>query len=173
MATKEKKKVIDELTAKFDEAKSAVLTDYRGLNVEQMTKLRAKLREAGVDYKVAKNTLAYLAAKEAGCEEIEEYLKGPTAIAFSEEDPVAPAKILSEFAEENEELEIKSGLLDKEVLDTNEVESLADVPSREELLGRLASGLKRPLNGLVHCLKDPVKSLAYALKEVKDQKEEN
>ncbi|MGM0501593.1 MAG: 50S ribosomal protein L10 [Bacillota bacterium] len=173
MATKEKKKVIDDLTVKFNEAKSAVLTDYRGLNVEQMTELRAKLREAGVDYKVAKNTLAYLAAKEAGCEDIKDYLKGPTAIAFSDEDPVAPAKILSEFAEEHEALEIKSGLLDKDVLDIDEVESLANVPSREELLGRLASGLKRPLNGLVHCLKDPVKSLAYALKAVKDKKEEN
>ena len=172
MATQKKKEVIDELTTKFDEAKSAVLTDYRGLNVEEMTDLREKLREAGVDYKVAKNTLAYLAAKEAGCEEIEEYLKGPTAIAFSEDDPVAPAKVLSEFAEENETLEIKSGLLDKEVLNSDEIKALADVPSREELLGRLASGLKQPLNGLVHCLKDPVKSLAYALKAVKDKKEE-
>ncbi|GAB6099838.1 50S ribosomal protein L10 [Halanaerocella petrolearia] len=172
MARREKELVVEELTEKFTNAKSAVLTDYRGLNVEEVTELRDKLREAGVEYKVVKNTLAYLAAKDAGCEEIEEYLSGPTAIAFSAEDPVAPAKVLSDFAEEHEDLEVKSGVVEGSVVGVDGIEALADIPPREVLLGQVARAMKAPISGLAHALNYPLQSLAHALNAVKDQKEE-
>ncbi|WP_027339543.1 50S ribosomal protein L10 [Halonatronum saccharophilum] len=168
---KEKELIVEELVEKFSNSKSVVLTDYRGLDVAEVTELRSKLREAGVDYKVAKNTLAYLAAKEVGYESIQEYLSGPTAIAFSDEDPVAPAKILADFAEDHKNLEIKSGLLDGNLLDVNEIKALADIPPREVLLAQVARGMKAPITGLVHCLKYPLNSLVYALNAVKETKE--
>ncbi|AGB40192.1 ribosomal protein L10 [Halobacteroides halobius DSM 5150] len=172
MARREKELVVEELTEKFQTAKSAVLTDYRGLDVEEVTELRDKLRDASVDYKVVKNTLAYLAAKEAGVEEIGEYLSGPTAIAFAEEDPVAPAQVLADFAEDHDDLEIKSGIVEGTLIDTAGVESLADIPPREVLLGQIARGMKAPISGLVHALNYPLQSLAYALNAVKEQKED-
>ncbi len=169
---REKELVVQEMIEKFTNAKSAVLTDYRGLNVEEVTELRSKLREAGIEYKVVKNTLAYLAAKETGYEGLKDYLSGPTAIAFSEEDPVAPAKILSDFAKEHDHLEIKSGLLSGDILDVEGINSLADIPPREVLLAQVARGMKAPISGLVYSLKYPINSLVYALNAVKDKKEE-
>lgn len=172
MARREKELIVEELTEKLEDSKSAILTDYRGLNVEEMTQLRTKLRDAGVEYKVVKNTLAYLAAKEAGCEEIEEYLVGPTAIAFGVEDPVAPAQVLSDFADEHEDLNIKSGVIEGSIIDAQEVESLADIPDRKVLLGQVAQGMKAPISGLVHCLRDPLNKLVRTLNAVKENKEE-
>ena len=172
VARREKELVVEELTEKLEDSKSAILTDYRGLNVEEMTELRNKLRDAGVEYKVVKNTLAYLAAKNAECEEVEEYLVGPTAIAFGLEDPVAPAQVLSDFAEEHEDLEIKSGVIEGSIIDAEEVESLADIPAREVLLGQIAQGMKSPISGLVYCLKEPLNKLVRTLNAVKEEKEE-
>jgi large subunit ribosomal protein L10 len=169
---REKEIVVQELIEKFSDSKSAVLTDYRGLNVAEVTELRAKLREAGVEYKVVKNTLAYLAAKETGYEDIKEYLSGPTAIAFSTEDPVAPAKVLSEFAKDHENLEIKSGFLSGDILDVEEIKALADIPPREVLLAQIARGMKAPISGLVYSLKYPINGLVYALNAIKDKKSE-
>ena len=163
--------IVEQLTEKFNNAKSAILTDYRGLIVVVMTELSDKLREAGVDYKVSKNTLAFLAAKEAGYEEIKEHLSGPTAIAFSNEDPVAPAKVLADFAEDHENLEIKSGLVEGDLIDVDGVEALADIPSREVLLGQIARNMKAPISGLVRSLNYPLQSLVYALNAIKDEKE--
>ncbi|MCK8825779.1 50S ribosomal protein L10 [Fuchsiella alkaliacetigena] len=172
MPTREKELIVEELTDKFSETKAAVLTDYCGLDVAQVTELRNQLREAGVDYKVVKNTLALLAAKNADFEEIEEYLTGPTAIAFSDEDPVAPAKVLVEFAKEHEELEIKGGLVEGDLIDLEQVKSLADIPPREVLIAQLLAKMKAPVNGLVNALNDPLQSLAYTLKAIKEDKEE-
>ncbi|GAB6139221.1 50S ribosomal protein L10 [Halanaerobaculum tunisiense] len=172
VARREKELVVEELTDQFSTAKSAVLTDYRGLNVEEVTELRDQLRDSGVEYKVVKNTLAYLAAKNAGVEEIEEYLAGPTAIAFSNEDPVAPAQVLADFAEEHEDLEIKSGIVEGSVVDADDIESLADIPPREVLLGQIARSMKAPISGLAHALNYPLQSLAQALNSIKDQKED-
>jgi large subunit ribosomal protein L10 len=169
---REKELVVQELIEKFSNSKSAILTDYRGLNVAEVTELRAKLREAGVEYKVVKNTLAYLAAKETGYEGIKEYLAGPTAIAFSEEDPVAPAKVLSDFAKDHENLEIKSGILSGDILDVKGVKALADIPPREVLLAQIARGMKAPISGLVYSLKYPINGLVYALSAIKDKKAE-
>lgn len=172
MPTREKELVVEELTNKFQNAKTAILTDYCGLDVGQVTELRAELREAGVDYKVVKNTLASLAAKNAEQEEVDEYLTGPTAIAFSEEDPVAPAKVLSEFAEEYEELEIKAGVLKGKLISLEQVNSLADIPPKEQLIAQLLSNMKAPINGLVNALNDPVQSLTHVLNAIKEEKEE-
>ena len=169
---REKELVVEELTQKFSNSKAAVLTDYRGLNVAEVTELRDKLREAGVEYKVVKNTLAFLAAKEVGYEEIEEFLSGPTAIAFSKEDPVAPAKLLTQFADEHEAWEIKSAIVEEIIIDVEQVESLADIPSREVLLAKVAQGMKAPINGLVNCLNHPLRSLVNVLNSIKEEKEE-
>lgn len=168
---REKELVVEELTKKFNNAKGAILTDYRGLDVAEVTELRDKLRDVGVEYKVVKNTLAFLAAKSAGYEDIKEYLSGPTAIAFSDEDPVAPAKVLSEFAKDHENLEIKSGVVEGDIIGFDSVKALADIPSREVLLAQVARGMKAPITGLVHCLKDPLKSLVYTLNAIKEDKE--
>ncbi|WP_408955496.1 50S ribosomal protein L10 [Natroniella sp. ANB-PHB2] len=168
---KAKELVVEELTQKFKDSKSAVLTDYRGLDVAEVTELRDKLREAGVEYKVVKNTLAFLAAKEVGYEEIKDFLTGPTAIAFSTEDPVAPAKVLSEFADDHEDLEIKSGIIEGDIIDVDGVTALADIPPREVLLGQVARGMKAPINGLVHCLNHPLKELVQVLNQIKKEKE--
>ena len=167
---KENELVVEELTKKFNESKSAILTDYRGLDVAEVTELRDKLREAGVDYKVVKNTLAFLAAKEAGHEEIKDFLTGPTAIAFSVEDPVAPAKVLSEFADDHEDLEIKSGIVEGDIIDVDGVTALADIPPREVLLGQVARGMKAPITGLVRCLNHPLKELVQVLNQIKEEK---
>jgi large subunit ribosomal protein L10 len=171
VARREKEKVVEELTDKFATSKSAILTNYRGLNVAEMTELRNKLRDANVEYKVVKNTLAYLAAQNADCEELEDYLVGPTAIAFGIEDPVAPAQVLSDFAEEHEDLEIKSGVLQGSVMEAEEVESLADIPPREVLLSQIAQGMKAPISGLVYCLKEPLNKMVRTLNAVKEEKE--
>ncbi|MGM0470773.1 MAG: 50S ribosomal protein L10 [Bacillota bacterium] len=171
MPKREKELVVEELTDKFNKAKSAVLTDYCGLDVAEMTELRAQLREADVDYKVVKNTLARLAAKNAEREEVDEYLTGPTAIAFSEEDPVAPARVLADFAEEHEALEIKAGILEGSLIDQEQITSLADIPSRKELIAQTLSKMKAPVNGLVNALNDPLRSLAAVLNAIKEDKE--
>ncbi len=169
---REKELVVEELIEKFSGSKAAVLTDYRGLNVAEMTELREKLREAGVEYKVAKNTLAFIAAKETGYEGIKEYLSGPTAIAFSSEDPVAPAKVLVEFADEHEALELKSGIIEGDIINVDNVKALADIPPREVLLGQIARGMKAPINGLVYSLKYPLTGLVNVLNQIKEEKEE-
>ena len=171
MARREKELIVEELIEKLENAESAILTDYRGLNVEEMNDLRSKLRDADVEYKVVKNTLAYLAAKEVDCEEVEEYLVGPTAIAFGLEDPVSPAKVLSEFSDDHEDLEIKSGIIKGSIIDAQQVESLADIPDREVLLSQIAQGMKAPITGLVHCLKDPLNKLVRTLEAVKEEKQ--
>lgn len=165
-------KIVAEIKEKFEESTAVVLTDYRGLNVAQVTELRAKLREADVEYKVLKNTLTKLAAHQVGLEALDEYLTGPTAIAFSK-DPVAPAKILSEFAKENKALEIKAGVLEGKVISLEEVKDLAALPSREELLAKVVGGMQAPLYGLAAVLNGCLRNLVYVLDAVRQQKEAN
>ncbi|WP_238134216.1 50S ribosomal protein L10 [Calderihabitans maritimus] len=166
----DKEKVVQELKEKLSQSSAAVLTDYRGLNVAEMTDLRAKLREAGVEFKVVKNTLTWLAAKDVGLEELEPYLEGPTAIAFSYEDPVSPAKILSNFAKEHDNLEIKAGILEGKVIDLQKIKALADLPSREELLAKTVGGFQAPLYGLVNVLQGTIRNLVYVLEAIRQQK---
>lgn len=157
----QKKAQVAEIAEKLRESKSTVLVDYRGLNVAQVTELRKKLREAGCEYKVYKNTLSRRATTEVGFEEINEFLVGPTAIAFNSEDAVASAKVLNDFAKENEALEIKAGIIEGNITPVEEVKALAELPSREGLLSMLLSVLQAPM-----------RNFALATKAVADQKEE-
>ncbi|MFN2341372.1 MAG: 50S ribosomal protein L10 [Halanaerobium sp.] len=170
MARPEKEAVVKELTDKFTSAKSLVITDYLGLNVAEMTELRSKLREAGVEFKVVKNTLATIAANDVEMEEMTEYFSGPTAIAFGEDDAVSPAKVLVEFAKDHEVLEIKAGLLNGEIISKEKVESLAEIPSREELLAKAFASMKAPLSGLVNVLQGNIRGLVQVLNQIKEEK---
>jgi large subunit ribosomal protein L10 len=170
VARPEKEAVVKELTDKFTGAKSLVITDYLGLNVAEMTELRSKLREAGVEFKVVKNTLATIAANDVEMEEMTEYFSGPTAIAFGEDDAVSPAKILVEFAKDHDVLEIKAGLLNGEIISKDKVESLAEIPSREELLAKAFASMKAPLSGLVNVLQGNIRGLVQVLNQIKEEK---
>lgn len=167
----EKQQVVEEIRGKFQEAQSAVLVDYRGLNVEEVTQLRSKFREEGVDYKVYKNTMIRFAAKEAGLEGLLEHLVGPTAVAFGMEDPVAAAKIIYDFAKEHEALDIKAGMVDGDVIDVDGVKNLAELPPREILIAKVLGGLNAPISGFANVLQGTVRGLVYALNGVKEQKE--
>ncbi|MCH7323563.1 50S ribosomal protein L10 [Solibacillus sp. MA9] len=160
-AIETKKVQVGEIADKFKAAASVVVVDYRGLTVGQVTELRKQLREAGVEFKVYKNTLTRRAAEAAGLEGINEFLTGPNAIAFSNEDVVAPAKIINEFAKKNEALEIKAGIIEGTVASVEDVKALAELPSREGLLSMLLSVLQAP-----------VRNFALATKAVAEQKEE-
>jgi len=170
VARPEKEAVVKELTDKFGTAKSLVITDYLGLNVAEITELRSKLREAGVEFKVVKNTLATIAANDVEMEEMTEFFSGPTAIAFGEEDAVSPAKILVEYAKEHEVLEIKAGFLNGEIISKEKVESLAEIPSREELLAKAFASMKAPLSGLVNVLQGNIRGLVQVLNQIKEEK---
>ena len=124
-----------------------------------------------MDYKVYKNTLTELAAKDLGLDELIPYLKGPTAIAFGIKDPVAPAKILTEHMKKLKKMEFKVGVVDGKVIDVDGVKALADLPSREELIAKMLGSMNAPISGLVHVLGGTIRSLLYALNAVKETKE--
>ena len=148
----QKKLVVNEMVEKFKAASAGVFVDYRGLTVEEDTELRRKFREAGVEYKVVKNTLTSRAAKEVGLEALDPILNGPTALAMSVDNPVAPAKIIAEFAKKHEALEVKAGFMDGTVMSIDEVNVLAATPTREELLAKMMGSMKSPISGLVRLL---------------------
>ncbi|MBO8165256.1 MAG: 50S ribosomal protein L10 [Brevibacillus sp.] len=156
----EKVKTVEAIATKLRESQTTVVADYRGLTVAQVTELRQQLREAGVEFKVYKNTLARLATAKEGLTELDQYLLGPNAIAFSKDDVVAPAKILVEFAKKNEQLEIKGGIIEGKVVGPAEIKALASLPSREGLLSMLLSVLQAPM-----------RNFALAVKAVADKKE--
>lgn len=155
-----KKQIVVELTKKFVDAKSIVVVDYRGLSVAQATKLRKQLREAGIEYRVVKNTLLSLAAKEAGIDGLDDVFKGVTAIAFGGEDVVAPAQIITKFSKDNKILEVKGGVLEGKVISGETVNALGNLPPKEVLLAQVAS-----------CFQAPIQSLAYVLEEIRKSKD--
>ncbi|EAX47690.1 ribosomal protein L10 [Thermosinus carboxydivorans Nor1] len=171
--TSEKQAIVAELKEKLANTKGAVITNYRGLTVAQDTKLRRKLREAGVEYRVVKNTLTRIAAKEVGLEGLEPYLEGPTAIAMSYNDPVAPAKVISDFIKENklQVMEIKAGLVEGKVIDVDGVKALANLPPREVLIAQVLAGMQAPIAGLVNVLQGTIRNFVYVLEAVRKQKE--
>ena len=148
----QKKQVVQELTEKVKSAQSIVLADYRGLTVEQDTALRNALRAAGVEYRVVKNTLTSFAMKENGLEGLDPFLNGPTAMALSSTDVVAPAKVLAEFAKKFEKLELKAGVVEGKVVDVSVIQTLAELPSREVLIARVLGSLNAPITGLAVAL---------------------
>ena len=146
-----KKAQVVELVDVLKNATTGVLVDYRGLSVEEDTKLRNNLRAAGVKYFVVKNTLLRLAANQTGLEDLDSILHGPTALAVSD-DAVAPAKVLADFAKENDTLEIKSGFMDGKVLSIDEINTLAKTPSKETLIAKIMGSLNSPISGLARLL---------------------
>lgn len=156
-----KEQLVGELQTKIEAAASIVVVDYRGLTVEEVTELRKQLREAGVEMKVLKNSLLSRASEKAGLDDLKAAFAGPTAVAFSNEDVVAPAKIIADFAKEHEALEIKAGVIEGKVASADEIKALASLPSREGLLSMLLSVLQAP-----------VRNTALAIKAVADSKEE-
>lgn len=148
----EKVQAVAEIAGKLRESKSAVLADYRGLTVKQATELRKLCREAGVDFKVYKNKLAQRATAEVDATDLNQYLTGPTAIAFAQ-DEVTAAKILSDFAKKNDKLEIKGGIVDGAVMGVEQIKALADLPSREGLLSMLLSVLQAPMRNFALAVK--------------------
>ncbi len=152
---------VEVVTAKIKEAASVVVVDYRGLTVEQVTELRKQLRDANVEMKVIKNGILRRAAEAAGLEGMGDVFVGPTAVAFSNDDVVAPAKIMNDFAKTAEKLEIKGGIIEGNVSSVEEIVALAKLPNREGLLSMLLSVLQAP-----------VRNVAYAVKAVSESKEE-
>ena len=170
MKREDKARVIEELTEKM-RGSSVVLVDFKGMNVAQSDRLRSRSREAGVDFVVAKNTLSQRAANEAGIEGLDEFLVGPTALAFSD-DPVVSAKLMAEFADEVEAFELKGGLLDGgRVMGTDDVVALSKLPGREQLLAQLLGAIQAPVAGLVTVLNAPLRNLAVVLNQVAEQKQ--
>src|SRR5690606_14371547 len=157
----QKKQIVQEIADKFTESQTSVVVDYRGLDVSQVTELRKQLREEGIEFHVYKNTMTRRATESVELGELNEVLVGPTAIAFSKDDVVAPARILNNFAKENEELEIKGGVIEGKVASLEQIKELADLPNHEGMVSMLLSVLQAP-----------IRNFAYAVKSVADQKEE-
>jgi large subunit ribosomal protein L10 len=147
-----KQPIIQEIAGHLDGASSAVLVDYRGITVDQDTELRKQLREAGVVYKVYKNRMIKFAVKGTAFEALEADLEGPTAIAISKGDATAPARILSKFAKTAEALELKSGVVEGSYFDAKGILEIANIPGREELLGRLFGSMQSPIANLARVL---------------------
>ncbi|MCL5781321.1 MAG: 50S ribosomal protein L10 [Firmicutes bacterium] len=171
--TKAQKAVmLEEIKEKMSSAQVTILADFRGISVAKITDLRSRLRKAGSEMKVAKNTIAGIAAKEIGVEGLDQYLEGPTVFTFGVEDPVAPAKILSDFAREVKQgVDIKAGILEGKVIDASGVKALADLPSREVLLAKVLGGMQAPMYGFASVLAANLRNLVYVLDQVRQQKE--
>ena len=148
-----KQPIVDKIAEEIKDAQSVVLVDYRGLTVAQDTELRKQLREAGVTYKVYKNTMIRFAAKGTAFEALEPNLEGPTALAVSKEDATAPARILAEFAKKADKLEIKGGVVEDTYYDAKGMQVIATIPSREVLLGKLLGSMQSPITNFARVIK--------------------
>jgi len=171
MPNPEKEAIVESIRERLERATVCVLTDYRGLNVQEVTELRKRFREAGVEYKVLKNTLTRLAAQKAGIVGLDRYLEGPLAVAFGYNDPVAPAKVIFAFSKDHKNLEVKAGILQGKVIDAAGVKALADLPGREQLLAMVLRAVQSPLYGLVNVLQGNLRNLVYAVDAVRRQKQ--
>jgi large subunit ribosomal protein L10 len=167
----EKVAVVDEVRGHFGESNAAILTEYRGLKVKELADLRRSLRSNGGEYKIYKNTLVTLAARESGLADLEPLLKGPTAIAFVTGDAAAVAKALRDYARVNPLLVIKGGVLGDRVIGAPETAALAELPSREVLLAQLAGAMAAPLQQLAGLLQALPRNLAYGLAALRDKRE--
>ena len=156
-----KKQIVQEIADKFKESQTTVIVDYRGLDVAQVTELRKQLREEGVEFHVYKNTMSRRAVEAVELDELAELLVGPTAIAFCKDDVIAPARILNNFAKQNEELEIKGGVIEGKVASLEEIKELADLPNHDGMVSMLLSVLQAP-----------IRNFAYAVKAIAEKEEE-
>jgi large subunit ribosomal protein L10 len=166
-----KKKIAEDLHDRFSRSAIIVVTDYKGLDVAAMNDLRRKLRAEAVEYRVVKNSLLVRAADDTEAALIKKHFKGPSAVAISYEDPVAPAKVLTQFAKENDKLGIKIGVLNGKVLDVNAIKELASLPGREVLLAQLLATLNAVPTSFVRVLAEIPRSMLNVLAAIRDQKE--
>ncbi|HBL83628.1 MAG: 50S ribosomal protein L10 [Clostridiales bacterium GWF2_38_85] len=167
----QKQQIVEELAGKLKNSIAGVLVDYQGITVEDDTALRAALRKAGVDYAVVKNTLLSKACDIVGLQDMKSVLNGMTAMAFSENDPVAAAKILSAYAEKHENYKVKIGFVQGNVINSAEVGKLAKLPSKEELIAKILGSMNAPIAGLVTVLNGNIKGLVVALNAIKEKQE--
>lgn len=171
MKRSEKEALVEALHDKFSSVKAVVLTDYRGLNMSAMDALRGRLREASVEFRVVKNTLMARASEDTDVALLKDYFKGPSAVALSYDDPVAPAKALVEFSEDHEQLELKAGVLEGKLIDPAGIKRLALLPSREVLLSQLLSVLNGPARSLVTVLSAVPRDFVGVLEAIRAKKE--
>ena len=148
-----KKPIVEEISASIKDAQSVVLVDYRGLTVAQDTELRKQLREAGITYKVYKNTMMNFAFKGTDFESLAPFLDGPSAVAISTTDATAPARILAKFAQTANKLEIKAGVVEGTLYDAEGMKTISSIPSREELLSRLLGSMQSPIANFARVIK--------------------
>jgi large subunit ribosomal protein L10 len=166
----EKASVVSDLKHTFEKSQGVILLSFDRINVPDITELRAKIREKEGSYRVVKNTLALIASEGTPMNELKEHFQGPTAIAFTESDPVALAKTLKEYVKIKEGFNFKGGVVEGRVISIQQVEQLADLPSREELLSKLLFLLSAPLTQFATALISPLRNLAYGLSQVGEQK---
>ncbi len=171
MNLEEKKKIVENLHDRFSRSKVVIVTDYKGLDVTTINDLRRKLRGEELEFKVVKNSLLIRASEKTDVELINETFKGPSAVALSYSDPVAPAKVLTKFAKEHDSLEIKAGVMDGKVLSVDDIVALSKLPSREELLGQVLSAMNGVTTGFVRVLNAMPQNLLNVLTALKEQKE--
>ncbi len=170
MGRTEKATTVAELREKLGTARSAVLTDFRGLSVAEITELRALLRKSAVEYTVVKNTLAKIAVKNTNLAGLAAYLEGPTAIAISRKDPMAASRVLSSWSKTRPTFAVKGGMVEGQLIGPAEIAALASLPPREVLLARMAGAFQTPLQALANVLAGPVRALASVLDQVRVQK---
>ena len=171
MNLEEKKEIVKDLNERFSKAAVVIVTDYKGLDVAAINDLRRRLRKEEVEYQVVKNSLMVRASQETDVALIKETFKGPSAVALSYSDPVAPAKVLTEFAKDHDVFEIKVGVMDGKVIEPNEIKALSALPSREVLLGTFVYVLNSVPTGFVRTLAEIPRQLLNVLQAIKDQKE--
>jgi large subunit ribosomal protein L10 len=167
----EKTAVVEELKTTFDQSTGVILMGFDRINVPDITELRDKIRETGSSYKVVKNTLALIAAEETSVSAMAEYFKGATGLAYTESDPVALAKTLKEFIKAHPGLQFKAGIVEGQVLSPEEIGSLAEMASREELLAKVLFLLMAPLTNFATAIQSPIKNLAVVLKQLEEKKQ--
>ena len=171
MRLDQKKKIAEDLKEKFSRSKVVIVTDYQGMNVTTINALRRQLRDADIDYRVVKNSLLVRASQDTDVATISEFFKGPSAVAISYDDPVTPAKVLTEFAKENKNLKIKVGVMGAKLLDIEDINSLSSLPSREVLLSQVLSAMNGVPTAFVRVLSGTIGQFLNVLTAIKDQKE--
>lgn len=167
-----KQQFVQQLKERMEKSKVVILTDYKGLDVAKMTELRSKLREANIEYEVVKNTMLRRASEGTEVAPIIDHFKGPSAIALSYDDPVAPAKVLTDFAKANDKFEIKIGVMNGKIIDLSAIQALSSLPSREVLLAQVLSAMIAVPTSLVQALNDVPRRIVNVLQAIKNQKEE-
>jgi len=167
----QKKEVIDELHGKFEKAKAAILTEFKGMTVAEITAFRNELRKSSLEYSVVKNTLAIRASAGTDAEKLKGYFEGPIGLVLGFADPVSPVKAVVEYSKKLDKLKVKVGLIEGQIAEASELKAIALLPGREELLSRMAAGFQAPATQMARLLSATVARMGYALTALKDKKE--